>query len=133
MELDPEQVEISRHRRYIRALSEGVANKARAAIRLELGRSNSKIPEAVIDQYVTKPRNWLKTVMVRVSIEKLYRRYKCIRIRTLTETLHVVEKAQTKAEIITELRKLIVAACESTQLEIAADEDFTFSIDDCED
>src|SRR5690606_19708395 len=130
MNIDPETAEIERHSRYVRAISNGVVGRARAGVRLEI---NKKLPEQVLDTYIMKPRNWLKTVMVRISLEKLYRRYKCIRARTLIEVLQAISKCKDEKEIISTVRQLVVQSCESSQVnETALDDDLTFNIEDFE-
>lgn len=130
MNIDPETAEIERHSRYVRAISNGVVGRARAGVRLEI---NKKLPEQVLDTYIMKPRSWLKTVMVRISLEKLYRRYKCIRTRTLIEVLQAISKCKDEKEIISTVRQLVVQSCESSQVnETALDDDLTFNIEDFE-
>ena len=91
-----ETQEQGREKRLHRKVIKTAMDRMRRALRIEMAKG--KLDQDMRDKLIMSPVEFLSRTYVKVSLVKLYRRYRNVRLQALSECLAVVKKGRTQQE-----------------------------------
>lgn len=102
-----DKFEAERHSRFLRTKIEGMVQRVRAIVRIEL--KNEKVNPVVRKRLMITPERFMETMVVKISLASLFRRYRNVRLRTLHECYEIVKKNTSKDQNIKDIAELLMA------------------------